>query len=643
MQKYYQVAVASPRPAKNDLFTYQSRSSLAVGALVRVPFGRSSYNGVVVAQTDQPDFATKPLVSLNQPALPEHLIDLAKWVADYYRTSLSLVMQAILPSGSHKKRQLKSDKTIPISRPNNDHPLSADQQKALAKINQSGQTVLLHGVTGSGKTRIYLEVAAQSLRDGRSVLVLVPEITLTPQMSAEFENKFGSSRVLAWHSGLTERQRHQAWTKIVTSPEPLIIIGARSAIFAPLKNLGLIIVDECHENSYKQDNQPRYDSLMVAGQLAKLTGAKLIMGSATPSVTTYTYARLKKWPIITLDKPIYPANRQLSVIDSSHRDSFTANRYFSDLLIEQMKKSLEANEQTLIFHNRRGSARVLQCSHCGWTADCRNCHLPLILHQDQHLLRCHLCGLTSAIPHKCSNCGQMDLKFLGYGTKRLEQELARMFPEATIRRFDADNNKDESLLSHYQDILDGKVDILVGTQILTKGLDLPKLTTLGVINADAGLHMPDVFAAERTFQLLYQSIGRIGRHGHQSHAIIQTYQPDNPAIAAALGQDYKQFYDQEIKEREATFYPPRCFVLKITAAYASFEAAADKLSSFGRQIKKQYKNLAIVGPAPAFHEHVGKKYRAQLLVKATSRPVLQQIASQLPTNWQFDLDPLSLL
>jgi primosomal protein N' (replication factor Y) len=643
LPKYYQVAVASQRPTKADTFTYHYTGNLNSGRLVRVSFGRTNYNGVIIGSSNQPRFVTKTLETLDQPILPQHLIKLALWISDYYCTSLSVVMQAILPSGSHKKRQNKDDSPKIIDRPHTIKPLTLEQKTAIHQLKNTKKPVLLHGVTGSGKTRVYQEIALQTLKKDQSVMVLVPEITLTPQMIAEFQNIYDKSKVIAWHSGLTQRQRHQTWIKIVTSDKPLVVIGARSAIFAPLKNLGLIIIDECHENSYKQDSAPRYDTIMAASQLAKLCKAQLILGSATPSVTTYTFAKLKKWPVITLSHPVFKQNKTIEVIDATNRENFSNNRYFSDQLIDSIKKALEKNEQSLIFYNRRGSARVLQCTNCGWTADCPNCHLPMVLHQDQHRLRCHLCGLSAQIPIRCLNCSHMDLRFLGYGTKRLESELTKLFGGAMIKRFDADNLKDETLMAHYQSVLDGKVDILVGTQILAKGLDLPKLSVLGVVNADAGLQLPDVFAAERTFQLLYQSIGRIGRHGHPSTAIIQTFQPNNPAILSATEQNFQQFYNHELSERQAAFYPPRCFLLKITASYSSAESAQIKLKNFAADLRSKYADLALVGPAPAFHQHVGKKYRSQLLVKSTSRPVLQQIAKNLPSNWLFDLDPLSLL
>lgn len=640
---YYYVCPIGVIAGTEDLLTYEASNELHVGLLVKVPFGKTSKLGVVVSKTTKPLFTTKAIESVLEVSIPVHLLELSKWISGYYAARLSVVLRAVLPKGIEKKRRFKEKSAAINQRDHTDTPLTEEQSLAIEAILASKNiTHLLHGITGSGKTRVYQELAKKVLKRNRSVLILVPEISLTPQLATEFKHLH--KNVLVLHSKLTEAERHTNWLLLRSSDEPWVIVGPRSALFSPLTNFGLIVVDECHEPSYQQDSQPKYSALRVARKLAELTpGTKLVLGSATPLVTDYYTADQLKAPIIRLEQPTQTRDTNIEIVDMRERDIIGTHPLFSKKLLECMNNSIVRNEQILLFHNRRGTARMALCSNCGWTAQCRNCHIPMRLHHDFGELRCHVCGRTDRLPQTCPECKNPDIDFKGFGSKRIEAEIRKLFPDLEVARFDSDTPTSEQLHNRYQDLYDGKIQIIIGTQGIAKGLDLPRLNTVGIVQADSELFIPDYSSSERSFQLTVQVIGRAGRTGATSNVVIQTLNPDHPALLYAKNQDYHGFYEYEINEREAEHMPPYTYLLQLSTGYASpksAEKAADKLK---QQIKSRYPTAHVRGPSPAFHEHRGKLFYQQLVVSSSKRSDLVQIATELPQRWQFTLDPVNLL
>lgn len=641
--QYYLVAVLGVIRAEEFAFTYSSSSPIDAGTIVRVPVGKRVITGVALRPVNKPAFTTKPIDAVLLPTpLPTAFVKLALWLSEYYATHGGLVLQAMLPSGLQKTRRTTEIKPHPIR--NRVHiVLNKDQAAALELINQAaGKTVLLHGVTGSGKTQVYIEAAKAQAEQGKSSIILVPEIALTPQLVAEFTHHF--ERLIITHSGLSEAKRHLAWVEALQATEPTVVIGPRSALFMPLKNVGLVVVDECHEPSYKQEQSPRYLALRAASVLARAHNAALVLGSATPSVADYYVAQSQNATIASLSKPATPKKTKVetTVVDYKNRAEFRKHRFISNTLITKITETLANNQQVLLFHNRRGTAPTTICTSCGWTAECPHCFLPLTLHADRHELLCHLCGTKQTIPPGCPTCKEPTVAFKGIGTKMIEAEVAKLFPKARVARFDADTKQEDMLHNRYQDLYDGNIDILIGTQIVAKGLDLPKLATVGVVQADSGLILPDFQAEERVFQLIYQVIGRVGRGQLDGHVVVQTFQPEHPALTHAINRDYAAFYEQAIKQRAAGRFPPFRFLLKLVCTYKTEKGAITASQKLAVQLRQQ-KDIEILGPTPAFHERFGGNFRWQIIVASKKRQALVAIAKNLPQHWQFDIDPASLL
>lgn len=640
---YYHVCPIGVIGGREDLLTYSAETKQQPGAIVAIPFGTRKKLGVIMKSVQKPAFKTKLIENTLEETVPQHLIELAVWMSDFYATRLSVVLQTILPKGLGKKRRTPPAPATAARRTAAQHPLTPSQKAAVDSITASKDiTHILHGVTGSGKTRVYQELVTKRLASGKSSLILVPEIALTPQLAAEFQPLHNN--VIVLHSGLTEAQRHLYWQKLSTSHEPWVVIGPRSALFSPLKKLGLIIVDECHEPSYTQDSQPKYSALRVARKLAELSGsAQLILGSATPLIADYYFASLTNTPIIQLPTPTKVRSTTIDIVDMKDRSTFGNHAIFSRLLLEKMNNSIVQNEQILLFHNRRGTARMSLCGRCGWVAECGNCHLPMRLHHDQAELRCHVCGKKEQLPQLCPGCGAPDIDFKGYGSKRIEAEIKKIFPEANVARFDSDTAEKEQLQHRYQDLYDNKIQIIIGTQGLAKGLDLPHLNTVGIVQADSELFIPDFSSSERSFQLTTQVIGRAGRTGAKSSVVIQTLNPENPALRLAAQQDYDSFYTYELSERSAEHMPPHTHLLHLTVGYASSGAAQRAAEQLKQSIARSHPDVHVRGPSPAFHEHHGTQYYQQLVLSSSKRSTLVLIAKNIPQRWQFTLDPLNLL
>jgi primosomal protein N' (replication factor Y) (superfamily II helicase) len=646
---YYTVLVGSAQYHGNEALTYSSPAQLSVGAVVSVPLQRSSAIGVVTGEVGKPSFNTKDILEAYElPPLPTSLVSMVTWLREYYPAPLGQTTMAILPGQlTHKHIEATKGITRPVPISDQELPaLTAEQEAVLTQIIKP-DTYILHGDTGTGKTRVYIELARRAVADGKSVLALTPEISLTSQLAASFQHVFGE-RVVIVHSGLTPKARQQVWLTTLRSTEPLIVLGPRSALFAPIQNVGLIVIDESHEPAYKQEQAPHYHAVRVAAQLARLHGATLLLGSATPSIGDYFVAEQKQKPILRMTQAARQTDDShvdIEVVDLKDRDNFSRSQYLSDTLIAAVKTSIQRGEQSLLYLNRRGTARVILCHNCGWQAVCPHCDLPLTYHHDVHQLQCHTCGYHESVRTACPECGNTEIVFKVVGTKAIEEEVNRLFPEARAMRFDTDNKTAERFEKHYDDVRAGRIDILIGTQLLAKGLDLPKLTTLGVVIADTSLTFPDYSAEERTYQLLNPVIGRVGRgHSAQEKIVVQSYDPERAVIRAALASDWDTFYQTELAERKLFDFPPFCYVLKLACRMATSKSAETKTEQFLYSIKQLGLPLLIDGPSPSFHTKIAGKYEWQLIVKSRRRDALLKVIEALPkSGWSYDIDPINLL
>ena len=644
--KYYLIAPAKTFHSSDNLLTYSSETPLKIGQIVEIPLGRQSTIGIVVKNTTQPDFDTKSITKIiyEQP-LPKKLVDALFWLSSYYRCPLSTVIQAALPRGITKNRRGKlpeAPNITPI-----DNPLNSAQRAAIRAIEENpANTILLHGITGSGKTNIYIELCARTLAKNQSVILLVPEIALTSQLVRNFQQHFKNITLL--HSNLTESLRHQLWEKILTDNQPQVIIGPRSALFAPVQDLGLIIIDEAHEPAYHQEQNPKYSASLLAGKLAKT-----VLGTATPLISDYYLCKSHN-AIVEVNQLAIESDKHtsISVIDLKDHSDFTKSRILSNQLIESIKASLANHTQSMLFHNRRGTAPMTICDKFGWQALCPNCFLPLVLHADAFQMRCHTCARNFPVPTACPECKNASIHHKGFGTKLIEDELHRLFPSAKIARFDMDTDDDLKLTKIYDEVYRGDYDIIVGTQMIAKGFDFPRLTTLGIVQADAGLSLPDFSSEERTFQLITQVIGRAKRGHQNSNIFIQSFQPDHPIISLASQSDYASFYNYLVQKRQQSKLPPYSFLLKLSVTYKTETATVKNIRTLYKKVIQTAKQLQIPEnrivvspPMPAFHERTSTGYTWQLVIKAKSRQNLLDIFDHLPKNnyLHYDFDPISLL
>ncbi|MBQ8992118.1 primosomal protein N' [Candidatus Saccharibacteria bacterium] len=630
-----------------DFLTYSSELDLKPGHLVLIPLRKSKIPGIVIKKVKAPDFKAKPIEKLlYETPLPGHLLKSLVWLSEYYLNPLPSVAAALLPAGVEKTRRKSLVPQTPSSTADPDIPLNQSQKTALKKIRSSSTaTKLLFGITGSGKTNVYLELAKKTLTDQKSVVLLVPEIALTSQLVQIFERTFDRSVVLL-HSRQTDSERHQIWEQILTAKTPQIIIGPRSALFAPVKDLGLIIIDEAHESSFYQENSPKYSATRLASFIASSLKITCLLGTATPLISDYYLATKHEAlvPLKTKAKSTASAPN-IRIIDFKDRTFFNKNRYFSTPLLKSIQANLENRHQTLIFHNRRGSAPLTICENCGWQALCPTCFLPLTLHTDSYRLLCHTCGHSEPVPLNCPSCKCPNILHKGFGTKLLETELGRLFKDARLARFDADNLRSETLDALYDQVKNGDFDIIIGTQTVAKGLDLPLLATVGVVQADAGLSLPDFASEERTFELLTQVIGRVGRgHLNTAEVYIQTYQPDHPAIRYASSADYEKFSDYLLRSRARAKLPPFTYLAKLSLTYKTEAAALKNIKSYYKALSG-VSGLSVSAPTPAFHERSEKGYTWQLVLKSRSRKALASALASLKKspNLKITLDPPTLL
>jgi len=538
--------------------------------------------------------------------------------------------------------------------------LTPDQQKALDAaiegINKrTHSTLLMHGVTASGKTEVYLRAIEHARDSGLRSLVLLPEISLTTQVLNIFKGRFGD-KVAVLHSMLSAGERFDEWTR-VQNGEVDVVLGARSAIFAPVSNLGLIIVDEEHEPSYKQDSDPRYHGRDVALRRAEENGALAVLGSATPSIESYYLAKKGDYALIALKERI--ENRPMPVVSVADlRKEYQKGRatIFSARLRDSIADRLAKKQQVILFQNRRAYATFLLCRECGYTAGCPNCAVSLKLHSAERILRCHHCDHEEAAPTTCPNCGGRRIGQFGIGTERIEEETRAAFPDARVIRMDKDTTTRKGSHGSILDIFRKReADILVGTQMIAKGLDFPGVTLVGVISADTSLNLPDFRAGERTFQLLSQVAGRAGRGADPGEVIIQTFNPDHYAITTAAAHDYEGFYEQEIALRAESGYPPFSSMVNLVASDENEAEARRRLYEFVGALKEQAKgskNLPVefLGPVPSPVARLRGRFRWHVLIRGTDRECLSKIiqgaldsTSSLRRGVSIDVDPVSIL
>ncbi|MGW8425635.1 primosomal protein N' [Peribacillus simplex] len=518
--------------------------------------------------------------------------------------------------------------------------LTAEQTAALKPINEKihhdeHDVFLLYGVTGSGKTEVYLQAIASVIEKGKEAIMLVPEISLTPQTVKRFKERFGE-QVAVMHSGLSVGEKYDEWRKIHRK-EVKVVVGARSAVFAPFENLGLIIIDEEHESSYKQEETPRYHARDVAIERAKSYKCPVILGSATPTLESFARAKKNVYKLLTLsqrmNKNALPA---VDIVDM-REELRTGNRsMFSELLFTKLKDRLEKGEQTVLMLNKRGHSSFVMCRSCGLVINCPNCDISLTYHRFNDIMKCHYCGFEEGMPSVCPECESEHIRFFGTGTQKVEEELAKILPEARVIRMDVDTTSKkgshERLLNAFGE---GKADILLGTQMIAKGLDFPNITLVGVLSADTMLHLPDFRSSEKTFQLLTQVSGRAGRHQLPGEVVIQTYTPEHYSIELSALQDFDAFYEREMHLRRQSHYPPYYYVVLITVSHEDLMktvSVTEKITNYlGSRLNR---DSIVLGPVASPISRINNRYRYQCLIKYKREPDLNQHLRTLLEHYQ---------
>jgi primosomal protein N' (replication factor Y) len=645
---YYDVALALPAIWKNNIYTYCSDQKLIEGQIVYAPFGKSEKSGFILRMTEKPTYATKQISTETSYFLPAETQKFIDWITSYYPGTPGVLVQHFIPAAIKITPRKSDTKASTEDLQNMDNlKLTVEQEKALQELTGKNRTKtsILHGITGSGKTRVYCELIKKNMAQGKNSLLLYPEISLTSQLEETLSDYFGKGAVTVYHSKRTPAQQRKAWMNAHDNKSPSIVIGPRSALFMPHHNLGLIIVDEAHDSAYKQDSGVRYSALVAAGALAKQHDAQIIFASATPPLQETQQVLSKGGKLVcmhSLAKGETLGTKAFTIVDMTKKENHSKTTYLlSKQLIDSIGSSIANKKQSLLFLNKRGTARMLLCENCGWHAECPNCELPLTHHHDSFTLHCNLCGFKKNSHTSCLEC-KHSLTLKSPGIKAVEQDLLGLFPNARIARFDSDNKKSDSFSENYRDIKSGSADIILGTQLITKGLDLPLLETVGILQADSALMLPDYSSEERAFQQLTQVSGRVGRGHSLGRIVVQTYQKDSYMFDYVTKQDWHGFYEEELAKREKNGYPPYSYAIKIWVTKSSREAASKASSTFAVNLRKNT-GLRVLGPAPSFYEKTSSKYSWQVIVMSPKRNKLVEITRELPKDFYFDLDPISLL
>lgn len=665
------VDVALPIPVDHP-FTYSvsDDENLEPGQRVLVSVGKRQLIGIVVGQALQlPDGQCKPVAQIldKEPLLSKTYLDWLVWASHYYFTALGEVLASALPSVLYKtkikKNPPKSRKAALDSHWSDEkkNTLTTDQEKVWQAIKKKlGQGVfsplLLHGVTGSGKTEIYLKAIEEVIAQGQQALFLIPEIGLTPQVIGRFRSHFSSLSI--YHSGLTENQRYIEWEKFRTGQSRLMV-GTRSALFAVSDELGLIIIDEEHDSSYKQEEGFRYHARHLALVRAQKQACTILMGSATPSLESYYLAQEKKYQLLELKTRAHDKQLpQVTIIDMASQVRQTGSPLSLCLELHvDIQKALDQKQQVLLLINRRGFASSSYCLDCRQAVVCTNCSVALPYHKRENRLLCHYCDSYYPLPSHCPLCRGKRMTLLGLGTETIEEEIKSFFPSARLGRLDRDTVKNKSVLMDTLKALhEGKIDILIGTQMVAKGHDIAGITLVGVIGADIGLGVPDFRSSERVFQLVTQVAGRAGRGDVSGRVLVQSFSPQHFSLQAASHHDYQKFYHEEMKWRQELFYPPYSRLVQVRFSTTQEHKAIDFVRQLEKWIEKNkahFKKVSILGPAPSPVSRIKKQFRHHLVIKGKNASDLYQSVRTLlsfknspagqSVKWAIDVDPLNMV
>ena len=629
--KYVNVVVDQSNDNTDRMYTYRCADDrVKIGDIVMVPFAkrRKDIKGYVFSVSDENKQNIKKLRDVSSIeedySLPQDLIKLCLWMKNRYMCRYIETVKCMLPPGKKPERAVKDPLEEYDGEPGGEPELTSEQQAALEQIRpelkkRKTAVFLLNGVTSSGKTEVYLRAASETLKTGRDVIVLVPEISLTPQTVARFVSRFGKETVALMHSRLTKAQRYLQWMR-ARNGEARIIVGARSAIFAPFADPGLIIIDEEHESSYKSDQTPKYDTISTAMMRSRLSGATVILGTATPSIVSKYRAETGYYREIRLRQR---HNRtplpRVSVADM-RKELIEGNRsVFSRELYGKMKGSLDQGRQTILFLNRRGYSSFISCRSCGYVVKCSVCGISMTYHKASGMAECHYCGRSVQVPESCPECGSQYIRYFGAGTEQLEEAASILFPDASVARLDLDSVKKKG---EAQKILNafrrGKTDILVGTQLVAKGLDFHNVGVVGIVAADVSLNIPDYRAAETTWQLIVQAAGRSGRGEEPGEVVIQTYSPDDRTIRTAAAGDYDTFYRGEIELRRLSGYPPFTNIIRLVFSGEQESSVEQEANHVFHEMERSGfpAEGEIFRPQPAYMSHLNGKYRYQILIKS---------------------------
>jgi len=619
------------------VFTYQIppelRDQLKIGHRVKIPFQKRHAVGFVVHLRDHTDVKKiKSIESIYQPDIfvSSNDLKLTRWSSEYYCGSWGQFLEIGYPKitlkEENQKSQAKKERTEGLFETSKNTELTDEQTSIVRKIrpaieNKKFQVFLLHGITGSGKTEVYFDLIENVLKKNTQVLVLFPEIALSLYIAQRFKARFGEERIACWHSGLTQAQRRGTWKNVVDN-RVSIVLGARSAVFAPFHKLGLIIVDEEHDSSYKQDEAPRYHGRDVAVMRAKIQDCPIVLGSATPSCESYSNAQKNNYLYLNLNKRYKGSELPVvKVVDMTVEEGFAKRKIiFSNYLIQAIHERLKKREQVMLFLNKRGFSRWVSCLACGFVIKCIQCDITMVYHKEANSLKCHYCGQEKDFVRACPECKDGLLKGFGKGTERIEEITQKIFSKARIQRLDTDKARNKKVLADIlQKFQERDIDILVGTQMITKGFDFPHVTLIGILQADHMLSIPDYRASERVYQLLTQVTGRAGRRDQLGEVVIQTFNVDHYAVKSTCRHDYLGFINTELKHRKSLFYPPysRMICIEVKGRSRTESAqCAQELCSF---IKKHLKDppVKVTGPLTAIVPRVRNFWRFQILIKGT--------------------------
>jgi primosomal protein N' (replication factor Y) (superfamily II helicase) len=657
---YAEVAVEAGRSLDRETYTYSVPEDIDIvpGHRVTVPFGRrTTYGFVVSLSTDDPGVETKPITTAGkEPLLLPHQVALARLVADHYWVPLIECLRAMLPPRVRKTgssgadpsgRQRRHSRLLEFANravSESVQPGLTEEQASALEVIATNPLTLLHGVIASGKTEVYLGAAQKALAQDLRVLVLVPEISLTPQLVERVRARLRAP-VAILHSQLTELERAQQWWR-VRRGEAYVVLGSRSAVFAPIPRLGLICLDEEGSAAYKQDRTPRYETGWVSRRLAALTGAKLIAGSATPSVVTYHEAVRGELALARLTKRVRGRDAEVELVDMRDEAAGGNRQPLSRRLLEVINKTLENEEQVILYLNRRGMATFVLCRDCGKSVQCLGCSVALVQHPELGGLVCHYCGYSRPMPSACPYCGSRNIRPMGLGTQRLESMVKKLWPQARVLRLDSDAARGpDSYFDIWEAFSEGRADILVGTQLVTRGLDLPAVTCVGVVDADMPLHFPDYRSAENTFALVVQVAGRAGRDGRQARVVVQTSNPEHYSLRCAATNDYDGFYAAELPSRKAFTFPPFAELAVLTrtdaddarSAAVAREAAEEIASGL---LRDGIEGIRVMGPSPAFIHRLRGEYRWQVTLKGDGLERARHLAPR-GRGWSYDVDPVT--